>query len=1035
MRQPKRTTISLAVAHALVLVAGGVHAQATDSKAESLPAVAVTGQRAALQSAQEIKRNSEEIVDSVVAEEAGKLPDKSISEVLQRVVGVTVQRQRSINNDANHFSEEGSGIKIRGLSWGLSTLNGREVFSAGWPGRDLSWGAVPTELMAGVDVYKNPSAERVEGGVSGVTDLRTALPFDFKGTKSYVSFGTNYVEMSKKASPELSALHTTQWENDFGRWGLLVDLAINNSTYESEGTEVRPYYPRTDIVPGQTVWAPGGASWTNNVGKSDRTGFYGALQWRKNDMQSALTYFTSGSRENDTGSGAYLGMASPYKSVIDNPVLDDRGVVVGGHYRYPGGLGANRFVDGGINLGTTRAYNEHESKTDELAWNFKWSPNQRWAFQNDVQWVHSTFETTGREVQLATFMPGIDIATPGTAPVQFGFDQTTRDFLADPGNYYWNIIQPKQLKGDANLYAWKMDAKLNLDHAVLRDARFGFRTTYRNSTREQASYVADTGSTGWKSISEPWAVRQTSIPGTLPTTADEPTWAGRGSFAYLNDPRYQLPVELFAFRNFHADKIGNLPNIVFPTYDMIRDYPNTYDRLMGEVRYQQCLDGKRMDNRPESECVRESFNFDSTLQYGLNPNLVSKHDERTHAIYSSLRFGFDDWKMPLEGNVGARVVYSQRNSHGFIVFNPSYSATTPPHLPRFTPVNEARDVSHSHLDVLPSLNLKLDVTKELQGRLAMSRGIYRPAFNQLQESIELKQEHNTQTNQVTYSGKNNGNTKLKPLTSDNFDVSLEWYPRRGQSITAVVFHKEVKDIIYNSVYTRTYDSVGGNPQIFAIQGPDNAASGKVSGIELSGQTYFDDLPFLNGKLPEWVKGFGVSANYTYIQSKQKLYRTSANQYCGSANSLGNDALKLYGCDTNGLPFGDLPIIGLAKNSANFALRYDRDAWSARLAYTWNGRSLKNVGVFGSTGNDGTSADPARAGATDTWWGLPLWEEAYGQWDGGFSYNVNSKFSLSFSATNLNNVIVRETQQQTPGQLGRTWRMPGRSYYLTGRYEF
>lgn len=1038
MRQFKRTAISRAVAQAVMLGAGVVHAQTPPAPppTEQLETVVISGQRKALQTAQEIKRDAEEIVDSVVAEEAGKLPDRSITEVLQRVVGVTVQRQRSIDNDANHFSEENSGIKVRGLSWGLSTLNGREIFSAGWPGRDLSWGAVPTELMAGVDVYKNPSAERVEGAISGVVDLRTALPFDYKGTKSYLSFGANYVEISKKASPAVSALHSTQWENEFGRWGVLVDVAVNNSTYESESVGLGAYYPRTDIVAGQTVWAPRGASWNNNVGSSDRSGFYGALQWRKNDMQSALTYFTSGSKERDTGSGVYTSMESAYKSVIDDPVVDDKGVVVAGRYRYPeGGLGANNFADGGIGMGTTRAYNEHDARTDELAWNFKWALNDRWSFQNDLQWVKSTFETTGREVQLGTFLPSMSIDTSGSGPAQLGFDQTTRDFLANPDNYYWNVIQPKQLKGEANLYAWKADAKLNLDDAVLRDLRFGFRTTYRNSVREQASFVGDTSSTGWQSIAEPWNVRQTSVPGQLPSTSDEPTWAGRGSFAYLNDPRYQLPTEVFSFTNFHADKTGKLPDVVFPTYDMIRDYPNTYDTLMGEVRYQQCLDGKRLDNKPESECVRENFNFDSTLKYGLNPNLISSNSERTHAVYGSLRFGFDDWKMPVDGNVGARVVYSNRVSHGHIVFNPSYGDTTPPHLPRFAPIDEPRNLSHSHVDVLPSLNLRMDIAKDLQGRIAMSRSVYRPAFNQLRESISLKQEYDRQNNQVTYSGENNGNVKLKPLTSDNFDISLEWYPRSGQSITAVAFHKDVKDIIYNSVYTRTYESLAGNPQIFSIQGPDNAATGKVSGIELAAGTYFDQLDFMKDALPGWAKGFGVSGNYTYIHSRQKLYRESATPYCPPANAIGNDALRLYGCDTNGLPFDDLPLVGMAKHAANLALRYDRGPLSARLAYNWNSRVLQNVGVFGANGSDGTSADPARAGALDTWWGLPKWQEAYGQWDAGFSYSFSDKLSMSFSVSNLNNVVVRETQQQTPGNMGTSWRIPGRSYYLSGRYEF
>src|SRR5438876_4184859 len=150
MRQPRRTAISLAVAQIAMFGAGMVHAQSA-SEPTSSSTIVISGQRQALQSAQKLKQDAEEIVDSVVAEEAGKLPDKSITEVLQRVVGVTMQRLRSTNNDPKHFSEGSDDrIQVRGLSWGSSTLNGREIFSAGWPGRDLSWSAVPSELMQAV---------------------------------------------------------------------------------------------------------------------------------------------------------------------------------------------------------------------------------------------------------------------------------------------------------------------------------------------------------------------------------------------------------------------------------------------------------------------------------------------------------------------------------------------------------------------------------------------------------------------------------------------------------------------------------------------------------------------------------------------------------------------------------------------------------------------------------------------------------------------------------------------------------------------
>ena len=69
------------------------------------------------------------------------------------------------------------------------------------------------------------------------------------------------------------------------------------------------------------------------------------------------------------------------------------------------------------------------------------------------------------------------------------------------------------------------------------------------------------------------------------------------------------------------------------------------------------------------------------------------------------------------------------------------------------------------------------------------------------------------------------------------------------------------------------------------------------------------------------------------------------------------------------------------------------------------------------------------------WGLPTWQEAFGQWDAGVSYKFSDALSMSFNVTNLNDVIVRQTQQQHIGAMGRAWFYPGRSFSLTGRYEF
>jgi len=1039
MRQFKRTAISGAVAQALLLAAGAVYAQST-TDAVPLAPVVVTGQRAALQSAQKLKQNAEEIVDSVQAEEAGKLPDKSITEVLQRVVGVTMDRNRS-RGDPEHFSVEGSGISVRGLSWGSSTLNGRESFSAGWPGRELSWGDIPPELMAGVDVYKNPSSELIEGAISGLVNLRTALPFDFKGRKGIISLQDNYTQISRKHSPGISGLFTNQWDAESGHWGVLVDVAKNRSSYQNDTLQLGAYYPRTDLLPGKTAWIPAGASWRTNTGENEREGLYAALQWKKNEMQSSLTYFGSASRQRETESATFLDMggnygASPYKAVISNGVFDDAGVFQSGHMTMPGSKGATQFgAIGGIPFDSTAGFSDRKSATQELAWNFKWAINDRWSVQNDLQWVHATNDSFGSNIALATFSPGMDVDTSGKAPVRIGFDQTAMDFLANPANYFVDHVMPGASKADADLYAWKADAKLRFEDPVLRDFRFGTRLTYRTANHYDA-----TGDQ-WTSVAEPWAIRDNVVPGQVPPATPANSWQ-RGNFNYMGNPAYAIPTELFNYGNFYQGKVGTLPNIVFPSQAYIHDYPNAYQQMVGGFRYQTCLDKAAADNAGNPAAIKSAQDNCKASDYALkplvydgNPEKTSTQAEQTQAIYGTLRFGFDDWKYPVEGNVGLRVVRTKAVSHGYELLDPKYSSTTPPDLPRFDKIAKPLDVEHTFMKALPSLNLKVDLAKNLQARLAMSQGMNRPSFDKLTEYVTLKQDYNSTNNTVAYTGENKGNVKLKPTMANSYDVALEWYPRDGQSITGTVFHKDVKDIMMNTIYTRTYNSQGGNPQTFAITGPDNVAKAKVSGFEVAGMTYLDKVPFLQDKLPDWAKGLGVSANYTYIDAKQTLYKQFSTQYCDAGSATSNASLHLYGCDTNGLPFNDLPLPYMSKNAMNFTVMYDRGPLSMRLAYSWRSRFLQSADANGTRGTDATSADPARPGAQDVGWGLPTWQEATGQWDLGMSYRFSDAFSLSGSVTNLTNVIIRQTQQQHIGDMGRAWFYPGRSFQMTARYEF
>ncbi|WP_158078579.1 TonB-dependent receptor plug domain-containing protein, partial [Microbulbifer mangrovi] len=114
-----------------------------DESAQSVEEISVTGQRLSIMSAQDLKRDADQIVDSIVASDIGQLPDRSVTEALQRIPGVSITRFKSLG-DPEHFSAEGSGVMVRGLTMVRSELNGRDSFTADG-GRALSFQDVPPE--------------------------------------------------------------------------------------------------------------------------------------------------------------------------------------------------------------------------------------------------------------------------------------------------------------------------------------------------------------------------------------------------------------------------------------------------------------------------------------------------------------------------------------------------------------------------------------------------------------------------------------------------------------------------------------------------------------------------------------------------------------------------------------------------------------------------------------------------------------------------------------------------------------------------
>lgn len=256
-------------------------AHAADEKKETkdaplvLDTYVVQGVRASLIGAQEIKENSIPLVDSIVAEDIGKFPDITVADALQRVPGIQVGRS---NGEVNT-------VLIRGLPNLATTLNGNEIFTG--TGRGVALQDIPAELVAGVDVYKSTTPDKIEGGIAGLIDVRLRKPLDFSKPQIAASGRMIYGENAAKTGYVGSVLFSNRWKLDGGgEVGVLysgayqqryfVDQTAFNFLFEptsvptsinSSGTLELPFTQGSLIVPGDRK----------------RTAHDFAVQWKVND--------------------------------------------------------------------------------------------------------------------------------------------------------------------------------------------------------------------------------------------------------------------------------------------------------------------------------------------------------------------------------------------------------------------------------------------------------------------------------------------------------------------------------------------------------------------------------------------------------------------------------------------------------------------------------------------------------------------------------------------------------------------------------
>jgi iron complex outermembrane receptor protein len=969
--------------------------------------IVVTGQRESLKSAQAIKQHSAEIVDSIVAEDIGKLPDKSVTEVLQRIVGVTIDhtyRDIGGNTDPEHFAVEGAGVTIRGLSYVRSEINGRDSFTANG-GRSLSFDDVPPELMAAVDVYKNPSAEQIEGAIGGLVNLRTAMPLDFEGMKLSGSMQGTYGELSGgNVKPSASLLFSDRWNVGDGDFGVLVDIAHSESETRTDGIELEAFFPRvaslettqTWIPAGQTVWVPrGGVSWRTLAYARKRDGAYAALQWKPNDdVQTSLTYFRS-QHKFHWDENAIFTAADPY------------GVspAAGTSFTFDS---QNRMTDGVLaDPANNLAFNDdvrsanRKSITTDIAWNLKWNVSDKLALSTDLQLIKSTTDADDFTIATGVNIPSETVKLTGDPP------SATVDpaFLTDPNNYYWAFTMDGLSKSSGKEWSWRADADYAIGDGFFKSIRGGIRATDRKA--ETAVTVPGNGY-NWAPVSQTWMLGWYM-----------PRLAGLGEFPGAT--------RTYAFPRFFNGR-EKLPSaVVFPSASLTSGWPSGFQAVQ-DFRETLCHETNPGGCPGFSPWVAPHFD---------EHNGRNDQEERTYSAYVNLKFGSDSGAVPFDGNLGVRVVRSEGTANGFLTIN---SFGVPDPLPPghtadeyfgFAGFSNPISADTQYTDVLPSLNLRFKLTEKLQARLAVAKALSRPDFSQLQAFTTLGSGIDGTTGVQSFTGTGNGNPNLKPTKSNQIDATLEWYFGPTSSLTAAVFYKDLSDVIVNQLYTVPVTDTSGGTQVFTVTGPVNGADGTIKGFELAYQQYFDFLPGI-------LKGFGLQANYTYIDSKRELHDPVTMPYCDSSNSVtANLNLNFNGCDTDGRTFGDLPLQGLSKHAYNVSLLYDRGPISGRLAYSWREAYLMGVNVNGTNGGNGlnTNPDSPGYGQRNISFGLPTYADDYGQLDGSVFYKISDNVTVGLEGQNLTDSTYKELQQQHIGTLGRAWFVTGRRYTAQFRVTF
>ncbi len=1037
-----RSTLRLSVSSLALLASIAAmpsNAQDTSSETEEAEAgeIVVTGIRASLESSRAIKKAASEIVDSVTAEDIGALPDQSVTETLQRIPGVSITRFAALV-DPDHFSVEGSGVTIRGLPFTRSEINGRDAFTAN-NGRGLSFADIPSELLAGVDVYKSPSADRIEGGTSGLVNLRTRVPFDSKGLVFAGTITNTYSDFAKKSAPEVTALASGRWETGIGEIGILGSFVYSQLFSRSDGIQLsafrqRQLFPSGGFVPGagetaatptRTVGAAAGVGMRSQDTNRERFGYAAALQWKSLDgsLEATAQFLRSDSRqawtervvEVTTDNVEAQGGSRPAPGTTfayDDSGLFDRGTITGTTGWWGGD---ERVPRDGLQSNNIRRDKISKSVTDDYGFNLKWDASSRLAFNFDYQHVNSTVDDLDTTLWTSTYQnAALDLNGRGLPSVSFvppvltngeTFLNPARSSYTDPFNSFYRAAMDHIEQSEGKSDAFRIDADYNFeDNDWIKSIRVGVRHAKRDQTARFSQY-------NWGVLSEQWG---NNGPVWLDENIDGNPGTNGGAPLNVTEP--------FFFNNFLGGAVANPLNgqgRLFANFNTAEDY-DRYVAVSRQINAEwQGGPLVRAGGSSGSGWVPLASRNGVIAGTPFLPGEINQQSERNTAAYMQVNYGHEfGGGINLSGNIGLRYTRTKRISTGVSQFRADGAKTDAEctaengalmagqlpfgfcalNLPdrasirafgNNTIVPSVAVLTDEHW--LPSFNAKLEVGGGVQFRAAYSKSITPAEFGLTRNFFNINagatQNVDANGNLIPGSfrvqaGGDAGNPLLLPVEGDNFDLTAEWYFGKGGQITLAGFYKILKNQQTNGTVRVPLTNNGQTISTVVSTATNSAKKGKVYGFEVAYRQNFDFLPGV-------LSGFGIDANYTYAKSN------GLEQTTLSATDPDVAAGRNASFDINQLQFA-----GLSKHTVNITPYYQRGALELRAAYSWRSEYTLNIRDV---------ITPFQ----------PTISEATGQLDASIFLAVTPELKLGIQAVNLLDEISKTKAVYTADGTGRT----------------